>query len=72
MKDPSLLLAKQFECEIRFGALEEKESHNISASSFQDWGFCASYPSPCPHQRKQSPTDTTSEGLRAKHMRVCD
>jgi len=70
MKDPSLLLAKQFECEIRLGALEEKEAHNISASSFhlQDWGFCASYQSPCPHQRKQFPTDTTSEGPRANHM----
>jgi hypothetical protein len=34
MKGPSLLLAKQFECEIRLGALEEKEAHNISASSF--------------------------------------
>jgi len=41
MNDPSLLLAKQFECEIRLGALEEKGAHNISASSFhlQDWGF---------------------------------
>ena len=66
MKDPSLLLAKQFKCGIRLGALEEKEARNISTSSFhlQDRGFCASYPSPCHHQRRQCPTDTSSGGLR--------
>jgi hypothetical protein len=63
-----LLLAKQFKCQISLGNMEEKEvGCNISASPFHLQNsvlFFTSNPLPCPHQRRQCPSDMNCEAER--------